>query len=433
MADLFNISAETQIDDSVSNLFSSSAGPVQKTNTEVIKRSGSEKKEQKTKKRKSPNTKNGGQEKEQQLDDEESSESETKPTSKKTKTKHVDQEEDLEAKWVQNRNTKQPSKKTQKKDNQQSEEEEEDDDDIEDDSDDSDDEEIKLPTQEIDKADATVFVGNVPKSTIVSKKTYKEFRDFWEKIGKVSSIRFRSIAFSKILPRKAAFLQQELHKSRQAVNAYVVFESPGDARKAVGLNGNIFDDHHLRIDLVSHPSKQDNKRCVFVGNLDFDADEEPLWKYFESCGKVEYVRIVRDSTTNIGKGFCYVQFEDPVSVTKAIQLNGKKMGGEKGRALRVSRSKNTRDSQRSKIGGLGSSRRNNSRKIHLTSDEKTTLGRAKAAVGKAARAEIDSALEGTRAQKGDYIPGIKQGGRKKKPRKTERSSNFKKLRKQHKA
>jgi nucleolar protein 12 len=43
--------------------------------------------------------------------------------------------------------------------------------------------------------------------------------------------------------------------------------------------------------------------------LSFDAQEEELWLYFESCGEIENVRIVRDNKTNVGKGFAFVQFK----------------------------------------------------------------------------------------------------------------------------
>ena len=48
---------------------------------------------------------------------------------------------------------------------------------------------------------------------------------------------------------------------------------------------------------------------MFIGSLSFDAQEEKLWSHFESCGEIENVRVVRDSKTNVGKGFAYVQFK----------------------------------------------------------------------------------------------------------------------------
>jgi nucleolar protein 12 len=45
-----------------------------------------------------------------------------------------------------------------------------------------------------------------------------------------------------------------------------------------------------------------------VGNLPFDVQDEAIYMHFTRCGKIEFVRIVRDKKTNIGKGFGYVQF-----------------------------------------------------------------------------------------------------------------------------
>lgn len=97
------------------------------------------------------------------------------------------------------------------------------------------------------------------------------------------------------------------------MNAYIVFKTAAAAREALKLNGVVLLDRHIRVDSVAHPAPQDAKRCVFVGNLDFEAQEESLWKHFSTAGKVESVRIVRDAKTNVGKGFAYVQFEVCIS------------------------------------------------------------------------------------------------------------------------
>lgn len=281
---------------------------------------------------------------------------------------------------------------------------------------------------EVDKAESTVFIGNLPSIVITEKPKFKELKTLLaSKGGKVKSVRFRSIAFSEMLPRKAAFVKHKFHSSRETVNAYAVFDKPEHARAALALNGTVFADHHLRVDSVAHPGKQDNKRTIFVGNLDFEGDEEPLWRHFSACGEIEYVRIVRDSKTNVGKGFGYVQFTDPVAVTKALMLDGQPVDDTpKARKLRVSRSKNIRKpNDRS----APAPQRANSKKPRLTNDEKTKLGRAKSVLGKAGRAEIQSVLEGTRASKGDAVRGIKNGGKRKKPRIRERSTAFKRQRK----
>lgn len=201
------------------------------------------------------------------------------------------------------------------------------DDDAEFGSDDSDDEEApKKPTTpsefpiahetvagtaetELAKSARTVFLGNVPTSVITSKADYKTFKNFFKAAGNIQSLRFRSVAFSEQIPRKAAFVNHKLHEKASSVNVYIVFVDAAAARKALKFNGEVVLGHHIRVDSVAHPAPHEPKRCVFVGNLDFEAQEESLWKHFLQCGKVESVRIVRDSKTNMGKGFAYVQFE----------------------------------------------------------------------------------------------------------------------------
>lgn len=63
------------------------------------------------------------------------------------------------------------------------------------------------------------------------------------------------------------------------------------------------------------------------------AEEDDIWKLFEPCGKIESVRLIRDSKTGIGKGFGYVNFESSDSVELAMQMEKFEL---KGRQLRVS-------------------------------------------------------------------------------------------------
>jgi nucleolar protein 12 len=282
---------------------------------------------------------------------------------------------------------------------------------------------IDLKEEETEKAERTIFIGNLNSSVITSKKEYKTFKKRFLEFGEISSVRFRSIAFTEALPRKVAFVQQKLHASRDSINAYVVFKDKDDARKALAANGEVFAGFHLRVDSVSHPAKVDNNRAIFVGNLDFEEKEEELWSIFKDCGEIEFVRIVRDSKTNVGKGFGYVQFTDFTGVSKALLLNEKKLG-EKKRKLRISRSKRVKKPEQGRNGNDKGRHRN---MPNLSDNQKTKLGRAKRVLGKADRATVGQhVIEGTRAKKGDSAVGIKNGkNRVKKPRIRERSTNFK--------
>lgn len=257
---------------------------------------------------------------------------------------------------------------------------------------------------EEEKAQRTVFVGNVPKEVVSENTKYTEFKNLFATMsnGKVESIRFRSIAFSEILPRKMAFKAHKLHESRNSLNAYVVLDSPKSARRAQEMNGTVFSGNHLRVDSVAHPAQHDSKRCIFVGNLDFELDEEPLWRHFSNCGKIEYVRIIRDSKTNMGKGFAYVQFEDSVSIEKALLLHDKPLTGvtkaSQARKLRISRAKNLNKPSRNEPLTAKKWReqkaKEHGKNKHISGKQATELGRAKNLLGKSARAKL---VEGMRA------------------------------------
>lgn len=273
---------------------------------------------------------------------------------------------------------------------------------------------IDLKEDELEKAERTLFVGNLSNNVITSKDAYKKFKKLFstnpekkdddgddDKKHVISSIRFRSISFEEALPRKVAFAQSKLHKSRDSVNAYIVYNNPNVVKQTCKkLNGHEFMSRHLRVDSVTHPAPHDNKRSIFVGNLDFEEDEESLWLHFKSCGDIEYVRIVRDAKTNVGKGFAYVQFEDFQCVNKALLLNDKPMKSVKtngkSRKLRISRCKNIRKQNTDgvKARAVDSS---------LHDSQKTKIGRAKKILGKADKATVGQqiTIEGLRAKKSD--------------------------------
>ncbi|KAK6338235.1 Nucleolar protein 12 [Orbilia blumenaviensis] len=296
-----------------------------------------------------------------------------------------------------------------------------------------------LQNRELEKANCTVFVGNLPSTIITDKTQHKTLQSAFKAHGVVSSIRFRSIAFSDQIPRKAAFITKALHVDQTTVNAYVVFKTPEAARSSLKLNGTVVLNHHIRVDSVAHPAKNDSRKCVFVGNLDFEAAEESLWRHFATCGKVENVRLVRDAKTNVGKGFAYVQFADEVDVEKALLLNDKVMEAEKGkkRKLRVTRAKNMRKKAvpDSAPGAARSAKKNGVYVPKADPRQSGAAGRAGKLFGKAGGAKMKKmedtgVYEGIRAVPGMDV-GLRTGGSGKKKggvraRKTARSAAWKK-------
>ena len=239
-------------------------------------------------------------------------------------------------------------------------------------------------SSDVEKSNRTVFLGNVSTQAIKSKSAKKTLlrhlasfcSTLPESSGphKVESIRFRSVPFASGggIPKRASFARREiLDETTPSTNAYAVYNTIQAARKApAALNGTVVLDRHLRVDSIAHPAEIDHKRCVFVGNLDFvdqegttedesgkkkkvraPADiEEGLWRTFnantggskdkKSTKKsVEFVRVIRDRSTRVGKGFAYVQFYDGNGVEEALLLNEKKFPPLLPRKIRVTRAR----------------------------------------------------------------------------------------------
>ncbi|GIZ40557.1 hypothetical protein CKM354_000389100 [Cercospora kikuchii] len=286
---------------------------------------------------------------------------------------------------------------------------------------------------ELEKANRTVFLGNVSTAAISSKSSRKALMNhlasFFPKLSgekgtskpKVESIRFRSTPYASAIPKKAAYAKKELmDATAKSTNAYAVYSTPALAREACQhLNGSVVLDRHLRVDSIAHPAKVDNRRCVFVGNLGFVDDEsniqeaneedgrekrkrgkepadieEGLWRTFGKCGKVESVRVIRDSTTRVGKGIAYVQFEDENGVEAALLLNEKKFPPMLPRKLRVSRAKAPKKNAKAGSGrpslrpqrAVGRAGSGYQRK--LTGEEASKLGRSAKLLGRAAAANL---------------------------------------------
>lgn len=320
---------------------------------------------------------------------------------------------------------------------------------------------------ELVKANRTVFLGNVSTSAISSKAARKtlirHLSSFFKHVPgeakpKIESLRFRSTPYASAIPKKAAYARKDLMEATsKSTNAYAVYSSPLLAREAAKhLNGSTVLERHLRVDLVSHPSPIDHRRCVFVGGLGFvndesniqDADqedgrekrkkskqpadiEEGLWQAFGRCGTVESVRVIRDSSTRVGKGVAYVQFEDANAVEAALLFDGKKFPPMLPRKLRVERAKAQRKNARpgsgrpvlSKPSAIGYQRK-------MTGEEASRLGRAEKLLGRAAAAQMKRAkglqsssdelrkpehfvFEGHRASSTSGKAGLKLGRKKK--------------------
>ena len=110
-------------------------------------------------------------------------------------------------------------------------------------------------TPKSDAAERTLFISNVPIKVLTSKPFLRSLKQLFSKHGQISSIRFRSIAFTELVPRKVAYITKTFHPERDTVNAYIVYNSAESVQTAVeSLNGVLWEEKHLRVDSVSNPS-----------------------------------------------------------------------------------------------------------------------------------------------------------------------------------
>ncbi|KAK2606132.1 Nucleolar protein 12 [Conoideocrella luteorostrata] len=342
------------------------------------------------------------------------------------KRKRKDNNDDLEAKYLADLtkdDPKEPAGKRQKAEEGSVEVNDDEDDDDVVPAHESIVEESKDKDSDIEKANRTVFLANVSIDAVSSKAAKKTLITHLSSAldpndmpaQKFESIRFRSLAFSTgSMPKRAAYITKSLMgATTKSANAYAVFSTPAAARLVASkLNGTEVLGRHIRVDSVAHPSATDHRRCIFVGNLGFIDDEtvvsvnengekvekkrtkvpadaeEGLWRTFGKIGRVENVRVVRDSKTRVGKGIAYVQFYDANDVEAALLLDGKKYPPLLPRILRITRAKDPRKTalaqERSKAKAQAADRQARSTKYtpKLTHEQQAAAGRANRLLGR---------------------------------------------------
>lgn len=88
---------------------------------------------------------------------------------------------------------------------------------------------------------------------------------------------------------------------------------------------------------------QQNK--LYVGNLSFSVDEAQLRELFSAYGEISELAMITDRDTGRSKGFAFITFANQQAAEKALELDGKDLGG---RNMRVNIAQ-----EREKKGGGG--------------------------------------------------------------------------------
>lgn len=71
---------------------------------------------------------------------------------------------------------------------------------------------------------------------------------------------------------------------------------------------------------------------LYVGNFPYSVNEEQLRALFEPYGAISELALIMDRDTGRPKGFAFITFASQESAEKALEQNGRDLGG---RPLRV--------------------------------------------------------------------------------------------------
>ncbi len=150
-----------------------------------------------------------------------------------------------------------------------------------------------------------LFVTNFPPTADESS-----MRELFEKYGEIAEIRFPSLQFNT-------------HRRF----CYIEFVLNQQAQSALELNGHAFDDRLKLSVKFSDPEQKQNRsgameerREVYVKNINWSATENDLKDLFSKIGNVESTRIPRNVVGG-SKGFGYVIFSSPEEANAALALH----------------------------------------------------------------------------------------------------------------
>lgn len=74
------------------------------------------------------------------------------------------------------------------------------------------------------------------------------------------------------------------------------------------------------------------KRKIYVGNLDYKVYEEELKTFFAKFGRIDEVRLIKNTRTGRSKGFAFITFSAANDAAQALTGHGQTL---KGRSLVV--------------------------------------------------------------------------------------------------
>ena len=100
----------------------------------------------------------------------------------------------------------------------------------------------------------------------------------------------------------------------------------------VFYSASFFDDRRINILILNRVIAMSQQNKLYVGNLPYSVDEAQLRGIFAPYGEISELSLIMDRDTGRPKGFGFITFANQQAAEKALEQNGKDLGG---RPLRV--------------------------------------------------------------------------------------------------
>lgn len=162
----------------------------------------------------------------------------------------------------------------------------------------------------------TVFVSGLNYHT-----TEEEITNFFAKCGKIERIN----------------LAKKENSAHNQGFCHIIYQDEEGYQRALALNGSKLDGRYLDIITAKGPTKIDKIKdklkssknvTLFVRNIPYDTTEQEINELFVKYGTIKAIRLplCRDDPTKL-KGICFIDFEDPKNLIKALELDGYSLRG----------------------------------------------------------------------------------------------------------
>ena len=184
--------------------------------------------------------------------------------------------------------------------------------------------EAAAPDTVDDGATEKLFVGNL--SFDIDEAGIKEF---FKDCGTITDV----------------FWLESKEDGRFMGKGFITFENVDQARKAFAKKDEELMGRPILVDYAQPRKKSGGQReprplserpegctTVFLGNLDFNIEEDDVKNFAKDCGEIRSIRWLTHRDTGDFKGCGFCEFTTSEAVDKFVKLNGKQL---KGRAIRI--------------------------------------------------------------------------------------------------